>query len=82
MRLSPLRSGLVGFVLWIGSPAAGLAQRPHFDAQRDYAYDLGATDAAVVAVELTAGGFAWPEKAPAGDTAFLEIVDRPDGSRA
>jgi LmbE family N-acetylglucosaminyl deacetylase len=74
MRLTPLRLGLVGFILWIGLPATGLAQRPQFDPQRDYAYDLAATDAEVVTVELTADGFAWPAVAKAGDTAFLEIT--------
>lgn len=50
-----------------------LAQRPHFDPQRDYAYDLIATDATMVAVELTSDGFVWPAAAKEGDTAFLEI---------
>jgi LmbE family N-acetylglucosaminyl deacetylase len=71
MRFTPFR--LVGFILWAGLSAAGFAQRPQFDPQRDYAYDLGATDAAVAAVELTADGFAWPAEAQ-GDTAFLEIT--------
>jgi LmbE family N-acetylglucosaminyl deacetylase len=72
MRLILFR--LVGIILWVGLASAGFAQRPRFDPQRDYAYDLAATDAAVVTVELTAGSFAWPAEAQAGDTAFLEIA--------
>lgn len=61
-------------MVWIALQATALAQRPHFHPQRDYAYDLAATDATVVAVELTAEGFVWPASAPAADTAFLEIA--------
>jgi LmbE family N-acetylglucosaminyl deacetylase len=50
------------------------AQRPQFDPQGDYAYDLTATDAAVVLVQLDETGFAWPAGLREGDTAFLEIV--------
>lgn len=72
MRLTP--SQLVGFLIGLGLAATALAQRPHFDSQRDYAYDLAATDAIVVPVELTTDGFAWPTAAQDGDTAFLEIT--------
>lgn len=53
--------------------AALPAQRPHFDPRGDYAYDLAATDAAVVAVALDEAGFAWPALPP-GDTLLLEIA--------
>ncbi|HYC72474.1 MAG TPA: PIG-L family deacetylase [Opitutaceae bacterium] len=49
------------------------AQRPRFEPQRDYAYDLAATDAAVAEVVLDTGGFAWPELPP-GDTVLLEVT--------
>lgn len=51
-----------------------LAQRPQFNPQGDYAYDLAASDAATVTVALTPEGLAWPSPAPVGDTAFLEIT--------
>ncbi len=50
------------------------AQRPHFDPQRDYAYDLAATDAGVTNVKLTTAGFDWPPDAKDADTAFLEVT--------
>lgn len=59
---------LLGFVVSVA------AQRPQFDPQRDYAYDLAATEAAVVPVALEAGGWAWPAAVPSGDTAFLELT--------
>jgi len=48
-------------------------QRPHFDPQRDYAYDLAASEASVVNVELGDAGFAWPANLPQGDTLLLEF---------
>lgn len=71
MSLLPLSFSLrlAGIALFLAGTAA--AQRPHFDAQRDYAYDL--TPAAAWAkVELDAAGFGWPPLQ--GDTAFLEIT--------
>jgi LmbE family N-acetylglucosaminyl deacetylase len=74
MRITAFCAGLAGFILGMGLPATGFAQRPQFDPQRDYAYDLDATDAAIATVELTAEGFAWPADMAGGDTAFLEIT--------
>jgi len=69
-------AGLIGrgLVLFLALVAGAAAQRPQFDPQRDYAYDLAATEAAVVPVELDGGGFAWPASLPRGDTAFLELA--------
>jgi LmbE family N-acetylglucosaminyl deacetylase len=53
---------------------SAFAQRPHFNPQQDYAYDLAATDATVVKIELGATGFAWPAQLPVGDTLLLEFV--------
>lgn len=60
--------------LLLGLVVSASAQRPQFDPQRDYAYDLAATEAAVVTVELDAGGWTWPVGVPSGDTAFLELT--------
>lgn len=68
------RSQLVCVLLSFLFSLPALAQRPHFDPQKDYAYDLAATDAAVAKVDLGAAGFAWPAQLPAGDTLLLEFV--------
>ncbi len=73
MSQPSLRLALRAAGLWCVMLVPTLAQRPHFDPQRDYAYDLAATDAQTVTVELDATGFAWPAVAEA-DTAFLEIA--------
>lgn len=52
---------------------SGWAQRPQFDPQRDYAYDLTATDATIREVAVDGQGFGWPEDLPAGDTILLEL---------
>ena len=49
------------------------AQRPRFDPQSDYAYDLAGTESAVTTVAVEAAGFAWPAGLKEGDTAFLEL---------
>lgn len=71
-------SSLAGFaVLALGFclvATTAPAQRPRFDPQSDYAYDLAATEASIVTVELNQDGFAWPANAKPGDTAFLEIT--------
>lgn len=54
--------------------ATAVAQRPHFNPQHDYAYDLAATDASVASVELDAAGFTWPAGMKPADTALLEIT--------
>lgn len=72
MRTPSLPRGLA-LAGWFCLFTAALAQRPHFKPESDYAYDLAATEAAVVPVDLTPAGFAWPADLPAGDTAFLEI---------
>lgn len=74
MRRLPLCPGLVWCLAWCSLALASAAQRPHFDPQRDYAYDLAATDATVASVDLKADGFTWPAETVPGDTAFLEIV--------
>lgn len=58
---------------WLVLAPIAFGQRPHFDPQRDYAYDLANTDALVAPVLLDASGFAWPADA-AGDTVFLELA--------
>ena len=73
MSPNPLRIqlGLLSLTLLLVTTA--VAQRPHFNPQNDYAYDLAKTDAASVAVVLEEQGFAWPASLAAGDTAFLEV---------
>ncbi|HEX2862300.1 MAG TPA: PIG-L family deacetylase [Lacunisphaera sp.] len=73
MRLPPRYRCLVFLSPWLLTASAGLAQRPHFNPQHDYAYNLATPDAIVAEVELAAGGFAWPAQAVEADTAFLEI---------
>jgi LmbE family N-acetylglucosaminyl deacetylase len=65
---------LLGLHAWLIFVVAAVAQRPQFDPQRDYAYDLAATGAITANVGLDAAGFVWPETIQAGDTAFLEIT--------
>jgi len=74
MSQLPLNAALrvAGLCCLVLIPAA--AQRPNFNPQHDYAYDLAATDATVVMVELDGTGFDWPAEAEEGDTAFLEIT--------
>jgi LmbE family N-acetylglucosaminyl deacetylase len=60
-------------VCLVFAPVA-FGQRPHFDPQRDYEYDLAKTDALAVPVNLDATGFAWPADVAARDTVFLEIA--------
>jgi len=48
-------------------------ERPQFDPQRDYAYDLARTAATTLTVTLDNQGFAWPEVPRGSDTAMLEI---------
>lgn len=74
MSLTPLRTqlGLLGLALLLVTAAS--AQRPHFNPQHDYAYDLAKTDAAVATVALDDTGFAWPDAAGVTDTALLEIT--------
>ncbi len=74
MSLTPLRTqlGLLSLALLLVTTV--VAQRPHFDPQHDYAYDLAKTDATTATVELDGTGFAWPTGLAAGDTAFLEIT--------
>ena len=55
------------------APAA-FAQRPHFDPQNDYAYDLTATADTVASVALDAEGFSWPDAKAWGNTMLLEIT--------
>lgn len=74
MRQSPLYAARHLAGLWFLLMVVAVAQRPHFDPRHDYAYDLAATDSAVVAVELDGTGFAWPAGVPEGDTAFLEFT--------
>jgi LmbE family N-acetylglucosaminyl deacetylase len=74
MRFSSALAGFSVLALSFGLVATTQAQRPRFDPQGDYAYDLAATDASIVNVELTQDGFAWPADAKPGDTAFLEIT--------
>lgn len=74
MSLTPRGAKLRLLSLALVLVATAVAQRPHFNPQHDYAYDLAATDAIAAKVELDATGFAWPEAAKPGDTAFLEIT--------
>lgn len=60
--------------VWFALAVGAVAQRPQFDPQHDYAYDLEKTDAAVTTVALDETGFAWPEGAGPADTALLEIT--------
>lgn len=60
--------------VWLLLVTVASAQRPRFDPQSDYAYDLAATEAVTVAVHLTADGFDWPVGTQPGDTAFLEFT--------
>jgi len=64
--------GLI-FLVGLSLVAVASAQRPHFNPADDYAYDLAATEAAVVNVDLTAKGFDCPQPFVTGDTIFLEI---------
>lgn len=82
MRHSPLCAGLGFLVVWFGLLVSAAAQRPRFDPQGDYAYDLAATDSLVVTVELKNDGFSWPAEAKPGDTAFLEISVQADAGGA
>lgn len=68
------RSPVVSVLLWCLFVLPAFAQRPRFDPGQDYAYDLAATDAKVVNVELSAAGFAWPAQLPEGDTLLLEFT--------
>lgn len=68
------RSPLVSVLLSCLFSLPAFAQRPHFDPRQDYAYDLAATDAKIVNVELSAAGFVWPAQLPEGDTLLLEFT--------
>lgn len=68
-----IRVWIIGIVAWLG-PATIEAQRPRFDPGQDYGYDLAATQAEVVKVELDPAGFAWPQRAIAADTLWLELT--------
>jgi LmbE family N-acetylglucosaminyl deacetylase len=59
--------------VWVSLAAVAVAQRPQFDPQGDYAYDLS-TVATPANVELDGTGFGWPAGKVQGDTAFLEIT--------
>ncbi len=73
MRFAPLIAGFAALGFSFGFVATAVAQRPRFNPQGDYAYDLAATECVAVKVELQPDGFAWPEEAQPGDTAFLQI---------
>lgn len=73
MRFAPLITGFAVLGLSFGFVVTAVAQRPRFNPQGDYAYDLAATECVAVNVELKPDGFTWPEDARPGDTAFLEI---------
>lgn len=78
MKAHPFASLLrLAVLLAVASPAS--AQRPQFDPQCDYTYDLAATEAEVREVMLDVQGFAWPENLPPGDSIFLEIHVRAEG---
>ncbi|RXK52892.1 PIG-L family deacetylase [Oleiharenicola lentus] len=73
MLFTPPRVGYAVLVFGLGLVTAAVAQRPRFNPQGDYAYDLAATATAMVNVDLKPDGFAWPAEARPGDTVFLEI---------
>ncbi len=82
MRFSSSRAGLAFLVLGLGLATTALAQRPRFNPQHDYAYDLAATATATVPVDLKTDGFVWPAEARPGDTVFLEISVAAEGGAA
>ncbi|MET0262039.1 MAG: PIG-L family deacetylase [Rariglobus sp.] len=53
--------------------ATAWSQRPQFKVRSDYAYDLAATRATTVAVELNKDGFVWPQGLSSEETLFLEV---------
>jgi LmbE family N-acetylglucosaminyl deacetylase len=72
MKRSPRRLFLLLFVAGCLVPVVSWAQRPHFNPRTDYAYDLAATEATIIPVQLDGIGFQWPAL-PAGETLFLEV---------
>lgn len=74
MSITPLGSSLRLLSLSLVLVVTAVAQRPHFDPQHDYAYNLADTNAVATSVELDDHGFTWPGELKHGDTALLEIT--------